>query len=104
MNEHLNQIELAINWNHLEVVKEKLSHIKTYMSDDKYKEEFKYLLEIALIGKNSEFVNLLLSSLIENNIYTSFLKEFLDIERLMKLYKNKALINLDNYKDFDQKI
>jgi hypothetical protein len=60
------------------------------MAFEKYKNEFKELLEIALIGKKSEFINLLLTSLIENNIYTSFMREFLDTKRLLNLYNNEV--------------
>jgi hypothetical protein len=60
------------------------------MAIEKYKNEFKELLEIALIGKKREFINLLLTSLIENNIYTSFMREFLDTKRLLDLYNNEV--------------
>jgi hypothetical protein len=87
-----NQFFIIINWNHLEVVKEEPQPIKVYIYNEKYKNEFKDILEIALIGKKNEFVDLFLTTLIENDIYKSFLKEFLNIDRLMKLYNNEAVI------------
>jgi hypothetical protein len=73
------------------------------MSYDEYKEEFKDLFEIALIRNKSEFLDLFLTSLIENNINRSFFKEFLDIDRLMKLYNNEA-VKFDILKSLTQVI
>jgi hypothetical protein len=65
----------------------------------KYKEEFKYLLEKALIGKENKSAQFLLTSIIKNDIDRSFLKEFLDTKRLKKLYNNEA-VKLDPLKLF----
>ena len=65
----------------------------------KYKKESKKLLEIALIGKENDPAKVLLTSIIENDIDRSFLKEFLDIKRLIKLYNNEA-VKLDPLKFF----
>jgi hypothetical protein len=62
------------------------------MSKEEYIEKLKEFLENELIGKKSEFVNMLLTWMIENEIDGSFLKEFLDIKRLIKLYNNEAVI------------